>query len=258
MLHTAALLLDDVEDGELDGKPWPVVGPAEAVNIATALVFAAQLALARLESETGDPTVSLALWQTFNRASLQVCAGQHLDLTAASAALETYWQVAAGKAGQVFALACRVGAMLGACDAQWIARYDEFGYNLGILVQISDDFNGVWNSPGAGDLRAGLRTLPVVYALSVSPPHARKHLNDLLAVASADSAACAEVRRLLVDLGALQYLILQAEVYRRQAVEALACVPGVQAAQAKLLALSDRILCLFPARAELEQPREHR
>jgi len=241
LLHTAALLLDDVQDHELALKPWPPIGPSQAINLATALIFASQLALSRLEPGA-DTALILAIWQVFSRAILNVCAGQHLDLCAESLSLDDYWRMAGSKSGAFFELACRTGAMLGTEDGRLIDRYAEFGYNLGILVQISDDFNGAWNAPNAGDLVAGSQALPVVYALSVGSDRDRVRLLNLLERTSSEAAAITSARQLISDLGGLHYLSIQAEAYRRRARTALPTPETTCAAYSQLTGLLDNVM----------------
>jgi geranylgeranyl pyrophosphate synthase len=242
VLHTAALLLDDVEDGELDRKPWPPMTPSQAINVATALTSVAQLLLGCMGRWGVTDSLALALSQAVNQAFLQVCAGQHLDLAATLSSLEGYWRMAAGKSGGCFAVACRAGAMVAGADSAQIARYAEFGRQLGILVQISDDFNGTWNSPGPGDLVPGSKSLPVIYALSVGSPETQAQFLDLLPRARTSEAALAEARQMLIDLGALHYMVVQAETHRRRAQEALPLPGQDRDAYDQLVALLNRVM----------------
>jgi geranylgeranyl pyrophosphate synthase len=150
--------------------------------------------------------------------------------------------MAAGKSGGCFAVACRAGAMVAGADSAQIARYAEFGRQLGILVQISDDFNGTWNSPGPGDLVPGSKSLPVIYALSVGSPETQAQFLDLLPRARTSEAALAEARQMLIDLGALHYMVVQAETHRRRAQEALPLPGQDRDAYDQLVALLNRVM----------------
>jgi geranylgeranyl pyrophosphate synthase len=242
LLHTAALLLDDVEDEELTGKFWPPMELAQAINAATALIFVAQLTLARLSLSEIDSDKLFALSQTFSRAILRVCSGQHMDLARDTITLEDYWRVAAAKSGTFFSLACRAGAMLGTEVPQLVDCYAEFGSNLGVLIQISDDFNGIWNPRGRNDLVIRSRTLPVVYALSVGSPEIQQRLAELLDRAPGSETALNEARKLIVNLGSLEYMIVQAEVYRSRAKAALPPSERDCPAHYQLVALLNRIM----------------
>jgi geranylgeranyl pyrophosphate synthase len=221
LLHIAALMLDDVEDEELGSTSWPEMTPSQAVNVATALTFVSQLALEHLCQVETDADLVLALWGTFSRAIVQVCSGQHLDLLGPAPTLEGYWRVAAGKSGEAFALACRAGAMLATRDSRLIDHYARFGYNLGILIQIGDDFEGLWHASGPGDLANGARSLPIVYALSVGSPEVRTRLSSLLARLPGEAEVANEARQMILDLGALHYMVAQAELFRSRAERAL-------------------------------------
>lgn len=237
LLYMAAKMLDDVEDGELDASQ--TLNPAQAVNVATGLIFASQLALALLPKRGVDSDLLFSLHEDFNRTALRMCAGQHADLLEEIPSLEHCFRVIATKSGEPFALACRAGASLGTDDKTQIALYSEFGYNLGVLIQIDNDFNGVWNPKNRSDLAAGKRTLPVVYALSVAPSDLRGQLRGLFSRAVGEPQAEEEARRIITELGALQYMMVEAQIHRRRAKEALRSTGRPCPARDKLIEILD-------------------
>lgn len=239
-LRIAALLLDAAQDEELNSKPWPDVTLAQATNVATTFVLSSWLTLENLARSEAENGWTPPLCQDLCRLLLQVCDGQHLGLAGQPLTLKEYWQMAGGKSGAFFALACRGGALLGTRDSELVDRYARFGYNLGILVQITDDFNDVWNTPGTGDLFSESRSLPVVYALSVGSPETQEHLRELLDRVPVEESARAEARQMLVDLGVLEYLVLQMELYRYRAQKALPEPRDIQAHD-QLLGLLNRV-----------------
>jgi geranylgeranyl pyrophosphate synthase len=241
LLYVAAMLLDDVEDGDLAHKSWPSMAPVQAINVATALIFASQLALDHIDRSEMDLLCAQSLRETFNSLILRMCAGQHRDLARTPLSPVDYWQMISANSGVFFSLAYRAGAMMGTGDTRWIERYAEFGHNLGLLIQIGDDLWGTWHPLGPTDLIAGARTLPVVYALSVSPPGTRTHLLDLLERALGDTSAAIEARQVLTDLGALEYLLVEAEIRRCRAREALPS-DAESTARDWLIALLDEVM----------------
>lgn len=240
LLYVAAMLLDDVEDDELSLKQWPSMTTGHAANIATTLIFASQLALSRLDRVGVDVLRIRSLQETYNRTILKMCAGQHSDLMNISTALDDHWQVVAAKSGVFFSLACRAGAMLVTDDTATVEAYAGFGLHLGILVQIGDDLQGVWHPLGPMDLSSGSKTLPVVYALSVVAEQERAHLYDLLARAVGDASVAAEAQRLLVEAGAIEYLLAAAEIHREHARAALPAAEN-EAGRARLISFLDEI-----------------
>ena len=218
LLYLAVKVLDDVEDGDVHQAPRSTMGAPQAINAATGLIFASQLALARLPQMGADRELAFFLLEDFNRTTLQVCAGQHADLTeGGNLCLERCLSIAGAKSGEFFALACRAGALLGSDDQRRIASYSEFGYNLGVLIQMCDDFEGLWNPQGRSDLAAGKRTLPVIYALTVAPPSVRERLERLLVKATGEREAEEKARRIITELGAPHYLLIEAQIRRRKA-----------------------------------------
>jgi geranylgeranyl pyrophosphate synthase len=115
-----------------------------------------------------------------------------------------------------------------------------------VLTQIGDDFHGVWGpsrrlSPSQGsDLAAGRKTLPVLYALAVAPTGLREHLWELLDRATDNAGAEAQARQVITDLGALYYLLVEAELRRQRGSAALQPIGPPSPALRGLLVLLDR------------------
>ncbi len=221
LLFLAARILDDLEDKDADNALWTAIGPARAINVATGLILAAPLALAYLHRWDVEDSIFFTLHEHFHRTALRICAGQHSDLTQQAVCLEEYWRMAGAKAGEPFALACRAGALVGGGNGQQVALLGEFGHNLGLLTQIGDDFHGVWGLSGRSDLAAGRRTLPILYALTVAPIASRELLRDLLARATENAEAGAQACQIITEMGALHYLLTEAELRRQRARGAL-------------------------------------
>lgn len=241
-LHIAAKLLDDVEDGDVDRISTSSINPPRVINLATGFIMIANLALARVAASGNDH-----LWRVlhfdFSHTVLRMASGQHTDLGSHTAFdVEEYFRIIAAKSGAFFALAARAGAHCATEQPDLLARYDHFGYNVGILIQLADDLHGFRQSGRQGDLAAGRRTLPVLYALAVTPPPQRAYLESLLTRAPTDAAAEAAARHLIVALGGEVYL--QAEIirYYRRAWAALESFKEVDFASKPLY---DWLICLI-------------
>lgn len=246
LLHLAAQVLDDIEDKEPNNVFPATLNQSQAVNVSTGLIFMAQRALSSGLQRQGVPAAqALAILDDFGGTILRMCAGQHADLAAQNAtdlSLEQYWVIVAAKSSDFFALACRAGAMLGTEDTHLVARYTEFGYNLGVLVQISDDLVGLQESGVRNDLAAGQQTLPILYSLNVAPPRQQATLRRLLLQAPDDAEAEVEARQMIVALGAPTYLVVEAQVHRQRAEDALPAAGQFGQVRDQLLALADRAM----------------
>ena len=84
-----------------------------------------------------------------------------------------YLQVIADKTGSLIATSARFGGMFGGAPAEHIEALAGYGETIGVAFQLSDDLLDIASesaqsgkTPGT-DLREGVPTLPVLYALAV-------------------------------------------------------------------------------------------
>jgi heptaprenyl diphosphate synthase len=92
--------------------------------------------------------------------------------------VEHYLAVLADKTGALIATACRLGGYLAGADPRVVAALTEYGERVGRAFQLGDDLLDITGeaavagkAPGV-DLRAGVRTLPVLYLLRQGGPEA--------------------------------------------------------------------------------------
>jgi heptaprenyl diphosphate synthase len=85
---------------------------------------------------------------------------------------DAYMEIIRRKTAMLIATSCRLGGMLSDAAPETIERLDDFGLALGMAFQLSDDIMDVTSTeeelrkePGQ-DMREGVYTLPVLYALS--------------------------------------------------------------------------------------------
>jgi geranylgeranyl pyrophosphate synthase len=239
LLRLGAKLLDDVEDGDVrEGLP-------EIVNFAVGLVFAGQLVLDKLLVEGVSPAHVQHLAQELSRAGLIACGGQHADLGAAGLDPDRWLEIAAAKSGAPMGWAAWAGALVAGAEENVLAGYRDYGSSLGVLLQISDDYSGVWYPDHVGDLVSNRPTLPVAYALSVASASERNQLQVLLDGAQrGDLEADRQARKLLIDVGAQAFMLVVGQVWHDRAAQALQQVGGDHPAKHQLLAALRQV---FPA-----------
>ncbi|GAA1882032.1 polyprenyl synthetase family protein [Pseudonocardia ailaonensis] len=99
--------------------------------------------------------------------------------------VDHYLQVIAEKTGSLIATAGRYGGMFSGCTPEQIESLHRFGATIGTAFQISDDIIDIASpsldsgkTPGT-DLREGVHTLPMLYALA--DPESPERLRSLLA-----------------------------------------------------------------------------
>lgn len=237
VLYTAAHVLDNVEDGDqTDGVP-------QAVNVGTGLILTALRALTESRSSGTAERLQLEVVDDYARIVLEMCGGQHADLSDTPPSLAECWRIAEAKAGAWFALACRVGARLAGTESEAIGHYDRFGYHLGLLLQINDDHLGLAPTRGKrSDLAAGKWTLPAAFALSVIPPALGEELKQCVRNAATEPAAEARARDLIEKAGALLYLSVEAQGHYRQAKLSLQAAQPLPEPGGQLLHILDTVL----------------
>jgi heptaprenyl diphosphate synthase len=159
--------------------------------------------------------------------------------------VEHYLAVLADKTGALIAAACRLGGYLSGADDSVVAALTEFGERVGRAFQLGDDLLDITadaavagKAPG-GDLRAGVRTLPVLYLLRQGGPDAAR----LTAVLDGDhdNGAVADALDLLRRSPALTEARQTAQAEVAAARAALEGVPAGPVRTA-LQAVADQVL----------------
>src|SRR5690606_848468 len=116
--------------------------------------------------------------------------------------VEHYLAVVAEKTGSLIATSGRYGGMFSGCAPEHVEALRRFGAMIGTAFQISDDVIDIASSaassgktPGT-DLREGVHTLPMLYALQETGPAADR-LGVLLSKPISDDAEVDEALDLL-------------------------------------------------------------
>ena len=138
--------------------------------------------------------------------------------------VEHYLTVIAEKTGSLIATSGRFGGMFSGCPPEHTASLQRFGAIFGTAFQVADDVIDIASpsdssgkTPGT-DLREGVQTLPMLYALQETGPDADR-LRVLLAGPISDDG---EVEEALTLLRAGKGLVRAREFLAEQAAEALA------------------------------------
>jgi heptaprenyl diphosphate synthase len=97
------------------------------------------------------------------------------DVPPLEATLEHYLKVVSEKTASLIATSCRLGALLSGVDADGVDAATAYGWNVGMAFQLSDDILDIGSdhadsgkTPGT-DIREGVRTLPILFALEDDP-----------------------------------------------------------------------------------------
>jgi heptaprenyl diphosphate synthase len=151
-----------------------------------------------------------------------------------------YLGVIEEKTGSLIATSARFGAMFSGGTADQVESLDRYGQTIGIAFQLSDDLLDIASesvqsgkTPGT-DLREGVPTLPVLYALgSDDADSASVRLREILSAGPVtDDTLHAEALSLLRESAALKRARETVRGYADEARAQLAGLPAVPARQA--------------------------
>jgi heptaprenyl diphosphate synthase len=160
--------------------------------------------------------------------------------------VEHYLAVLADKTGSLIATAAEFGAHFAGVDAPVIATLRDFAEQVGVAFQLSDDILDIASESGQSgktpgtDLREGIPTLPVLYALRRGDAAAER-LRELLDTGLVDDGLLAEALRVLRASSAMDEARAVLHSYAGRARATLDAVPDVPA-RAAFLALTDTVI----------------
>ena len=170
MLHTATLIHDDMLDRASHRRGIPTLHQTLGTTNA---ILAGDWLLARtfrIISEQVQPKRAMIL-ADFVSAICKAEINQDLAKYGFKSSRRHYLQTIAGKTAALFALALHVGAAESGCSNADTQALRRTGYNLGMAFQIIDDILDYESNiqelkkPVGNDIREGLCTLPLIYAL---------------------------------------------------------------------------------------------
>lgn len=178
LLYIAAHLVDKVEDRDQADEVHTLGGPESAINVANGLFLSAALILNKLYDRDNTKDKAQQISTDFLSTILVMTSGQHRDINKQELTLGDWWKVAEAKSGSFFSLACRCGSQLAIDDPARIKCYSDYGFHLGMMLQIRDDFEDLKVFIDADSSVNLQKSLALAYALEVLPNSERSQLRD--------------------------------------------------------------------------------
>ena len=230
LVHLATLYHDDVMDEAEVRRGTPTANVRWGNNVAILAGDYLFATSSRLVSRLGPEAVRL-IAETF----AQLVTGQMRETRGTREGvdpIEHYLKVVYEKTACLIASAGQFGGMFSGADDQQVERLRRLGGIVGTAFQISDDIIDIDSDsdesgklPGT-DLREGVHTLPMLYALrEVAPEGAR--LRQLLAGPIEDDATVAEALTLLRASPGMTKAKDFLKQYAEKAHDELALLPDV-------------------------------
>jgi len=144
----------------------------------------------------GPPQCMLKVFREFNKAAVEVCTGQQLDIDYEKALIvsqKEYLRMIELKTAVLLAASVKIGAIIGGAEEKDADYLYEFGRYLGLAFQIQDDLLDIYGDiklfgkiPG-GDIVSNKKTFLSVKAFELSKGKQFRILQDLFSDKESDT-----------------------------------------------------------------------
>jgi geranylgeranyl diphosphate synthase type I len=214
MVASACDLIDDIQEDEL-AIQLDRHSVGLAMEVASILMLLAHSELVRLETKGVAAETALRALRILNLNWMNAFCGQALDIdfeATDDVSIDQSLTATSLKSASLASCAAELGASLGTERVDEINLYAQFGWHLGIALQIVNDVEAVWpRGPEKSDLRLRKKALPVVFALNLSACSSEyaRTVQDYYASMS-EEANTAHVRWALWRCGAIHFAWMKA------------------------------------------------
>jgi len=176
IFHNFTLLHDDIMDHSLQRRNKPTVHQKWNVNTAILSGDAMMIMAYHFLNKSGSEQLS-SLMKVFNKAALEVCEGQQLDMNFENLPSVTeaeYLEMIRLKTSVLLAASLQMGSIIGNADFQDQENIYRFGLNLGLAFQLQDDYLDTYGDQATfgkrigNDILANKKTFLLVKALEIA------------------------------------------------------------------------------------------
>ena len=185
MVHNFTLVHDDIMDNDEMRHGVPTVHKKFGMPIA---ILAGDVLFSKafqiISESKLSPNANAHLISRLAKACVDVCEGQLLDIKMADEKRipteAEYITMIGKKTAALFDVSCAMGAICATNKPKDISNLSDFGRNLGIAFQITDDLIGVMGDPKVtkkpvgNDLREGKKSLPILMAIKLAKGNEKK------------------------------------------------------------------------------------
>src|SRR5438046_9808301 len=240
IIHTATLVHDDIIDEARTRRGRPAAntqwGNAKCVLAGDWLYMQAfKIAVQERNFRILDTLIDL---------TQQMVEGELLQMEKLGKliSLDEHFDLIYRKTACLFSVCMRMGGILGGATREQEESLAQYGHDLGMAFQITDDVldltasENVLGKPVASDLREGKVTMAVIHALDRCTASERKLIETVLAQRTFDDVAHAQILGILERYGSLEAATSQATQYAALARNAICSFPDSEIKRALLWA----------------------
>jgi geranylgeranyl diphosphate synthase type II len=186
IFHNFTLVHDDIMDQASIRRGLPTIhhkwSSSQAILSGDVMAFVANECFLQTPQE-----YLFKVFKIFNKAAIEVCVGQQLDMDFEKAAFIShgeYLRMIELKTAVLLAASMKIGSIIGGADDKNSDILYEFGKNLGLAFQIQDDLLDIWGDANlfgkisGGDIVANKKTFPLVKAMEIASVKQLKELKE--------------------------------------------------------------------------------
>ena len=195
VFHNFTLVHDDIIDQAPVRRNFPTVHTKWNIN--QAILSGDVMAFIANDCFLQTPQrCLLRVFREFNKAAIEVCTGQQLDIDFEKAIIvsqKEYIRMIELKTAVLLACSAKIGAIIGGAEDKDADALYEFGRNLGLAFQIQDDLldsygdSRLFGKIQGGDIVANKKTFLSVKAFELSKGKQFKHLQELFSGKAANT-----------------------------------------------------------------------
>jgi len=251
MIHNFTLVHDDIMDNDEMRHGVPTVHKKFGMPIA---ILAGDVLFSKAYQIITDSKISknstVELVSRLAKACVDVCEGQLLDVKMADEkripTQKEYITMIGKKTAALFDVSCSMGAICATSNQKDVLNLSNFGKNLGIAFQITDDLIGVMGDPKitkkpvGNDLREGKKSLPILMAIKLSRGEDQKIILKAFGNSKATKNDLKNAVDVIRSLGIEEEVRAQALKYAEMAKKSLSKYSG--SAKTELIDLLDFVV----------------
>jgi octaprenyl-diphosphate synthase len=224
-LHTATLVHDDIIDSADTRRNRPTVNALYGNE--TAVLMGDWLYMSAFETSLAER--SLPILDILTRLTRKMTEGELLQLTTlgkTDISEQHYLDIIQRKTAFLFSACCEVGAILGGANETEQRALADYGMNLGMAFQLTDDLldftstDDILGKSTGVDLLGGKVTLPLIYLIAAEPSTCEM-VQTVMSEASYEGVARSELHQAVERVGAVERARVRADDYATAARTAL-------------------------------------
>lgn len=197
-IHTATLVHDDIIDEAALRRGRTSINYRWGNHLTVLVGDYLYTHAMKMALDEGD----LDILKLLSRITIRMIEGEILALEnrgSAQVTSDQYFDIIGRKTAELFGGTCRVSALLARANEEQTAALSNYGYNLGICFQLTDDLldftssSEVLGKPVLSDLREGKLTLPLILTLARLSETERRRIERALTERNFDEIGPEEV-----------------------------------------------------------------